>query len=82
MDISLIVSFAVGLIVLFLLGKLIALPFKLLWKFITNSLVGAVMLWFVNLFGVGLDITIWKALIAGIFGLPGVIAILAAHYLL
>ena len=47
---EIIAAFAVGLIALCLIGKIISLPMKLLWKMITNSLMGAVMLWAVNLF--------------------------------
>ena len=74
--IEMIVAFAIGIIILCLIAKIIALPMKLLWKFITNSLIGAVMLWVVNLFGAGVPIDIMRALIAGIFGIPGVLAIL------
>ncbi len=73
---EMIVAFAIGIIILCLIAKIIALPMKLLWKFITNSLIGAVMLWVVNLFGTGVPIDIMRALIAGIFGIPGVLAIL------
>ncbi|SFT81669.1 inhibitor of the pro-sigma K processing machinery [Selenomonas sp. GACV-9] len=73
---EIIVAFAVGLIVLCLIGKIIALPMKLLWKLITNSVVGAVLLWIVNLFGAGVQITFVKALIAGVLGVPGVIIVL------
>ena len=50
--------------------------FAILWKMITNSIVGAVLLWVVNLFGAGVDITFLKALIAGVLGVPGVIIVL------
>lgn len=73
---EIIVAFAVGLIVLCLIGKIIALPMKLLWKLITNSVVGAVLLWAVNLFGAGIQITFVKALLAGVLGVPGVIIVL------
>ncbi|MDD6135347.1 MAG: pro-sigmaK processing inhibitor BofA family protein [Selenomonadaceae bacterium] len=73
---EIVVAFAVGLIVLCLIGKIVALPMKLLWKMITNSLVGVVLLWVVNLFGAGVKITFLKALIAGVFGVPGVIIVL------
>ena len=73
---EMIVAFAIGIIILCLIAKIIALPMKLLWKFITNSLIGAVMLWVVNLFGAGVPIDLMRALIAGIFGIPGVLAIL------
>ena len=78
---EIIVSFMVGIIVLFVLMKLLALPLKLLWKLVTNSIIGAFMLWVVNLFGLGIQITFFKALIAGIFGIPGVVVIVIAHFL-
>ncbi len=73
---ELVVAFAVGLIVLCLIGKIVSLPMKILWKMITNSVVGAVLLWVVNLFGAGVQITFIKALIAGVLGVPGVIIVL------
>lgn len=76
-----VIAFAVGLLVLALLAKLISLPFKLVWKLITNSIVGAVLLWVVNLFGAAVEITFLKALIAGVFGVPGVIAVLIYTYM-
>ena len=38
-----VVSFAVGLLVLCILAKILSLPLKLLWKFIANSVIGAIM---------------------------------------
>ena len=73
---EIIAAFAVGLIALCLIGKLVSLPMKLLWKMITNSVVGAVVLWVVNIFGAGVEITFLKALIAGVLGVPGVIIVL------
>ena len=53
-----------------------SLPFKLVW----NGVIGAAALWLVNLIGAavgfGLKITVAKALIAGIFGVPGLLAVL------
>ena len=74
-------SFLVGLVVLYILLRVMSLPFRIVWKLITNSLIGAIMLWFVNLFGLGIDITFFKALIAGVFGIPGVLVIVIAHFL-
>ncbi len=73
---EIIAAFAVGLIALCLIGKIISLPMKMLWKMITNSLMGAVMLWVINLFGAGVEITFVKALLAGVLGVPGVIIVL------
>ena len=76
---DIIAGIAVGIIIFAILGKLIALPFHILWKLITNSIVGAIILWVINLFGVGIKITFLKALIVGILGIPGVILVLIAH---
>ena len=76
-----VIGVAIGIIILALIMKLVALPIHLLWKFITNSIIGAIMLWVVNLFGANVPIDILRALIAGIFGIPGVIAILLYQYL-
>ena len=74
-------SFIVGIIVLFILLRVLSLPFRIVWKLITNSIVGALMLWVVNLFGLGIEITFFKALIAGFFGVPGVLVVVLAHLL-
>ena len=76
---DIIAGVAVAIVLFCVLGKLIAVPFRILWKLITNSIVGAVILWVINLFGVGIEITFFKALIVGIFGIPGVIVVLIAH---
>lgn len=74
-------SFIVGIIVLFILLRVLSLPFRIVWKLITNSIVGALMLWVVNLFDLGIEITFFKALIAGFFGVPGVLVVVLAHFL-
>ena len=76
-----VVAFAVGLILLGILLKLLSLPFRLMWKFITNSVAGAVILWVVSLIGIPVKINIISALVAGVFGVPGVLAIIAYTYL-
>jgi inhibitor of the pro-sigma K processing machinery len=66
-----IVSIIVALVVLFLIVKFFALSFVLFW----NGLIGAIALWALNLLGAGLNITIFTSLIAGIFGIPGIIVL-------
>ena len=62
----------VGVVVLLVLRFLISLPFKIIW----NSLVGAIMLYLFNLLGIfTIKITFIHSLIAGIFGIPGVIGL-------
>ena len=70
---------AVAVLIFAILGKVISLPFRIVWKLITNSVVGAIILWVVNLFGAGIEITFLRALIAGFFGIPGVVVLLIAR---
>lgn len=70
-------SLAMGVVILYVIVKLLSLPFKLVW----NGVIGAIMLWLANLlggalFGVTVKITIIKALIAGFFGIPGAAAVI------
>ena len=66
----------VGVVLLLIIVKLLSMPFKLVW----NGICGALLLWVVNLLGTfvgfGLKITIFKALIAGFFGVPGAVAVI------
>lgn len=39
-----ITAFAIGLVVLCLVGKVVSLPLHLVWKLITNSIVGAIQI--------------------------------------
>lgn len=82
MDIGIVAASAVGLIILCIIGKLVSLPFRVLKKLITNSIVGAVMLWVVKLVAAKVEITFLSALVAGFFGVPGVIAVLLYTYFL
>ncbi len=72
---SVVISFAVGLLAIVLLVKLLKWPVELLLKFVSNSVCGAILLFIVDLFGAGIEITVLKALLAGVFGIPGVIGI-------
>ncbi len=82
MDIGIVAAFAVGLIILCIIGKVVSLPFRILKTLITNSIVGAVVLWAVKIFAAKVEITFLSALIAGFFGIPGVIAVLLYTYFL
>ena len=66
----------VGVVLLLLIVKLLSMPFKLVW----NGICGAILLWLVNIVGsfvgFGLKITVFKALIAGFFGIPGALAVI------
>ena len=70
------IGLAAGILVILALKFIISLPFKIIW----NSIIGAAILWLVNLTGlIVIKITFIHALIVGIFGVPGLI--LLAIYL-
>ena len=69
-----------ALAVLFVLIRWFSLPLRLLY----NGLVGALLLLLLNLvgesFGVAVEINIFSALVAGVFGLPGIVFLLLLGY--
>ena len=83
---SLILAYACGLIVLYIIAKLLVVPVKIIWKLIVNALVGGITLLLVNFFGgflgINIGINIVTALVAGILGFPGVVLLIIAQYLL
>ncbi|MFA5675508.1 MAG: pro-sigmaK processing inhibitor BofA family protein [Christensenellales bacterium] len=72
--------FALGLITLYVIGWLLLVPFKLLFKAVCSSLLGAAVLLLINIFGGFFSVTIainpLSAFITGYFGLPGIILLL------
>ncbi len=74
-----IAAFGIGILVLWLFCKLLKLSLKIIWKLVVNSLLGALILILFNLvgslFGLVLPITFLSALVAGVFGVPGVIVL-------
>ena len=73
---EIIASLAVSILLLCIVAKLLALPLRLLMKFIVNSVIGAVLLSIVKLLGFPVTINIFTSLAAGVFGVPGVLAVL------
>ena len=73
MELQSLVAPIIGVAIIFLLVKLVSLPFWLL----KNSIIGAIMLYVINFIGIfTIKITFIHCLIAGVFGIPGVIALL------
>lgn len=74
MDLSVILPFLGAVIVLFIILKILSLPFKLIIKLVINGLIGGVIIWVINLIGAsfGFAITLnWlTAIIVGILGIP------------
>ena len=83
---ELVVSFGLGLVLLYLIGWLLLVPMKFLWRLLAGSLLGGLALWLINHFGslVGFSVPLnpFSALITGTLGLPGLALIIALNWLL
>ncbi|CDM68262.1 putative membrane protein [Clostridium bornimense] len=75
MNLDLIIAGIVGILLLYMVLKILKLPIKIL----INGIVGMVTLNIINYFGSYIGITlvvnIWTSLISGFLGLPGVILV-------
>lgn len=78
--------FLLAVLGLFIIVKLLAWPLSVLWKLIVNAVLGAIMLFLVNLvgsyFGLYISINAVTALIAGFLGVPGVIFLIIFQLML
>lgn len=63
---EIIIGFIGLALLMIVIGKLVALPFKLVMKLASSLIVGAVAIWIVNIFGAGIEITFVNALIASV----------------
>ena len=72
-----ILYFTIALVGIYLVVKIFSWPIKMLVRLLVNGILGAVFLLLVNFvgsgFGISLGINAFTALIAGFFGVPGVI---------
>ena len=75
-------GYIIGILVLFIILKILALPMKIIVKFLINAVVGVVVLYVLNLLGVGLIINWITALIVGFLGIPVVIIVAILQFVL
>jgi len=83
---SVILAYAAGILFLFLIGKLLYIPGKILLKLLYNALLGAIVIIVVNLvgglFSFHIALNIVSAFIVGLMGVPGLILIVALKFTL
>lgn len=69
--------FIIGGVILFLILKILSVPFKIIFKLVVNAIAGAILLLIVNLFlsnfGAIVPLTNLNCILVGIFGVPAVI---------
>lgn len=68
-----IISFIISIAVLILVLKIIALPFKIIIKFIINSIAAGIILALLAYFGVIVTLNIGTIILVGLLGIPGLI---------
>ncbi len=77
---TVILAYTVGIIILFILGRVLLVPMKVVIKLVYNALLGAIALIALNFAGglVGFHITfnIITAFIVGTLGVPGLILLI------
>ena len=79
-------TFILVIIILYLVGYLLLVPFKWLLRILVNSVLGGLMLFGLNAlfagWGVAIALNLWTALVAGILGVPGIILLLLLQIVL
>ena len=79
-ELGVFLTFGGALILIFLLGKTLLVPLKVILRLILNSCVGAVLLTVLNFiganFGLVLPVNVFNSFIVGILGIPGVIMLI------
>ena len=63
---EILIGFIVLAILIYIIGKLISIPFKILRNIVIGLIVGSVAIWVVDLFGMGIEINVLNALIASV----------------
>ena len=83
---ELILSFAIGLMLLCLIGYLLLVPMRFMWRLMAGGVMGALALLLVNLFGgllgFSVEINPFTAMAVGFLGLPGAALVVALKLLM
>ncbi len=86
MEINIILAYAFGLILLYIVGYILLVPIKIVIKLMYNGIVGGIALLILNFIGgffqIGIAINPVTALVAGFLGVPGIFLMLGLRYLL
>ena len=86
MDFNNIIVFLACTIFIFLIGRFFVIPLKIILKILGNSIVGALIIFLVNLvgniYGFHIGINVITTLIVGILGIPGAILLILLKFFL
>lgn len=77
-----IITFLACICFIFIFGRIFILPLKKIFKLIINSVLGGILIFFINILGAGVGFHIglnyFTSVIIGILGLPGVVFLIVA----
>ena len=81
-----VVMFVLGIALIALIGRLLLVPGKFIWRILANGVAGALLLMGINLLsaftGFSLPVNPFSALTVGFLGVPGVLLLWALTFLL
>lgn len=84
LDLSVFLTYAGAVLLIFIFGRLLLWPLKVILKLAVNSLIGGLVIILINAVGTGFGILIplnvLNALIVGVLGLPGAILLLILSF--
>ena len=77
MDIKILLIYVACIIGIMIIGNIFIIPIKIIIKLIINSILGAILLYLINLIGVmwglHIGINLITVIIVGVLGIPGAI---------
>lgn len=77
MDIKMLLVYFACVIAIFIIGKIIFVPLKMIFKLILNSILGGILIWLINLagitWGLHIGINVITMLTVGLLGVPGAV---------
>lgn len=83
---ELVLAFALGLALLYLIGWLLLVPMRFLWRLMAGGVLGGLALWLLNqlsgLIGFSVAVNPFTALAVGFLGLPGLGLVVALQLVL
>jgi len=79
-DLNFIVAFFFGILVIYLLARVLYFPLRLFFRFLLNAFAGGVLLVIFNFigafFGLQIGLNVVTALVVGVMGVPGIVLLL------
>ncbi len=86
MEFNIIIAFTLGLLLIYLIGRVMLIPLKWVFKLLVSALAGGVVLGLINYFGTFMNLHIplnpVTALTAGFLGIPGIVLLFVLQQLI